>query len=174
MKTMPVLALAAAFLLPGATAPISSEGAATPDDLPQAFSDDWAKGDGAALGQLMAEDGDFINVGGAWFHGRADFTLYHSRLLEKRFKDSRITPLETRVQMVRPDLALVRWSWRMTGDRDFDMTPRPPRTGIMTMLAEKQHDRWLILAAQNTNRGPGIAPENEGITFPIKLPPGEP
>lgn len=90
--------------------------------LPEAFSVAWARGSGAQLGSLMSEDTDFITVGGLWLHGRSDFVTYHSRLLQGRFRDSTITPLELRIEPVRDDLAYVRWSWRIAGDRDPDGT----------------------------------------------------
>ncbi len=61
----------------------------------------------------------------------------------------------------------------MEGDKNADGSPRPARTGIMTMLAEKQGSAWKVISAQNTNAGPGNAPELEGITSPIKLPKAE-
>lgn len=138
--------------------------------LPDRFSAAWAKHDGGQLAQLMADNVDFVTVGGAWLHGRQDFQTYHTRLLSGRFKESTIAPLERRVRFIRPDLAILRWSWRIEGDREFDGTPRPPRFGIFTMLVELRGGDWLIIAAQNTNGGPGTAPENEGLTFPIALP----
>jgi hypothetical protein len=84
-----------------------------------------------------------------------------------------MTALENKVDFIRPDLAFVRWSWRMVGDKNFDGTPRPPRVGIITMVAEKQGDTWKIIAGQNTNgipAPPTPLPEEEGITFPIALP----
>ena len=56
--------------------------------LPRAFCEAWAKHDGHQLATIMAEDVDFVTVGGAWFHGRADFAKYHTRLLSGRFRDS--------------------------------------------------------------------------------------
>lgn len=144
---------------------------ADPEAIPKAFSAAWAQGDAEALGHLMSKDVDFVTVGGTWLHGRSDFALYHQRLLQGRFRGSAIEPLEIKVRSVRPDLAFVRWSWRMTGDRNFDGSPRPARVGLMSMLAEKQNGRWTVIASQNTNGGPGNAPENEGIAFPIRLPP---
>ena len=61
----------------------------------------------------------------------------------------------------------------MEGDKNFDGTPRPPRVGIITMVAEKQNGTWKIIAGQNTNgipAPPTPLPEEEGITFPITLP----
>lgn len=140
------------------------------EELPQRFSAAWAAHDGARLARLMAADVGFVTVGASWLQGRKDFETYHSRLLNGRFKDSTITPLETRLSFLRPDLAIVRWSWRIEGDKDFDGTPRGPRFGLFTMVAEKRGAEWQVVAAQNTNGGPGTAPENEGLVFPIILP----
>jgi uncharacterized protein (TIGR02246 family) len=141
--------------------------------IPTQFLDAWAKHDGHALAQIMAENSDFITVGGAWFHGRKDIETYHSRLLSGRFRDAAMTLIERKVDFIRPDLGFVRWSWRMEGDKNADGTLRPPRAGIMTMLAEKQGSIWRVITAQNTNAGLGNAPELEGIASPITLPKGQ-
>jgi len=141
--------------------------------LPRAFCDAWAKHDGHQLAATMAEDVDFVTVGGAWFHGRADFEKYHTRLLAGRFRESTNTPLETIVRIVRPDEAVVHWSWTIEGDKNPDGSPRPKRFGIMTMVAKKQKGAWLVAIAQNTNAGPG-APEADDIKLPIRLPKAAP
>lgn len=170
--------LAAALIL--VTAPAleatagPAAGVAAPEDIPHAFGRSWAASDAASLGALLSDDVGFITVGGAWLQGRRDFVLYHQRLLSGRFKGSTNTPLETRVQRVRPDLAIIRWSWRIEGDRNPDGTARQPRFGLMSMMAERHRGRWLVIASQNTNAGPGTAPEFAGIDLPIKLPPNLP
>jgi uncharacterized protein (TIGR02246 family) len=88
--------------------------------LPRLFCEAWAKHDGHQLAAMMAEDVDFVTVGGAWFHGRADFEKYHARLLSGRFRDSTNTPLEVIVRFVRPDEALVHWSWTIEGDKNAE------------------------------------------------------
>jgi uncharacterized protein (TIGR02246 family) len=138
--------------------------------LPLAFSEAWAKHDGHALAQIMAEKVDFVTVSATWFHGRRDFEAYHTRLLSGRFKDSTNTPLETAVSFLRPDLAIVRWSWTIDGDKNADGTPRPKRYGLMTMVAEKRDGKWLVIAAQNTNSGAVASPEAKGIVSPIEVP----
>ncbi len=85
---------------------------ATVRNVPQAFAAAWAKHDGHQLAKIMSEDVDFVNVGGDWLNGRADFELYHSRLLSGRFRESMITPLEIAVRFLRPNLAMLHWSWR--------------------------------------------------------------
>ncbi len=140
-------------------------------NLPQAFAAAWAAHDGHQLAKLMSEDVDFVNIGGDWLHGRPDFELYHTRLLSGRFKESTLTPLDTAaVRFLRPDLAVLHWSWRVQGDRNEDLTPRKPRFGIFTMLVEKRSGEWLVVVAQNTNWIPGPNPELNAIKPPIVFP----
>ena len=140
------------------------------EQLPTRFSE--------AVGKVRWSRPRRVDGGGWGFHHRRrvlaawpqGFETYHTRLLEGRFKGSTITPLEHRVKFIRPDIAALRWSWRIEGDKDFDGTPRPPRNGMFTMIVEKKAGDWQIVAAQNTNAGPGTAPENEGLVFPIAMP----
>jgi uncharacterized protein (TIGR02246 family) len=140
------------------------------DKVPQAFAAAWGKHNGHQLALTMASDVDFVNVGGDWIHGRADFELYHTRLLAGRFKESILTPVDSSVRFLRPDLALLHWSWRLEGDRNEDLTPRKPRMGIFTMVVERQSGDWLIVAAQNSNFIPGPNPELDGIKPSIVFP----
>jgi uncharacterized protein (TIGR02246 family) len=122
------------------------------------------------LATIMADDVDFVNVGANWIHGRADFEKYHSRLLSGRFKEATLTLLQTEVRFLQPDMAVVHWSWKIVGDKDFDGTPRQPRFGLMTMIAQKRSSVWQVVVAQNTNAMPGTPPEIAGIKTPIAMP----
>jgi uncharacterized protein (TIGR02246 family) len=140
--------------------------------LPQAFSAAFSKHDGHALAALVAEDVDFITVGTTWLRGRADFEKYHTRLLDGRFKEVTYTVLETQVQFVRPEVAVVRHTWMIQGDTNADGSARAPRYGLMSMVTDKRNGVWVIAAAQNTN-GPteGVAPpEAHDITSPLVVP----
>ena len=138
--------------------------------LPQEFSDAWAKHDGHALAKIMAEDVDFVTVATTYLHGRADFETFHVRLLSGRFKDSAMTVLKTTTRFLRPDMAVVHWSWKIEGDRNADGTPRQPRFGMMTLVAEKNVGNWLVIVGQNTNAILGVPPELQGIKTPIAIP----
>jgi uncharacterized protein (TIGR02246 family) len=92
--------------------------------LPQASCDAWAKHDGHELAKIMADDVDFVTVATTYFHGWSDFEKFHVRLLSGRFKESTVTPLQTSVRFLRPDMAVVHWSWKMEGDKNPDGTPR--------------------------------------------------
>jgi len=138
--------------------------------LPQAFSNAWARHDGHELAKIMADDVDFVTVGATWLHGKADFEKYHTRLLSGRFKDSTITPLQTAVRFLRPDIAVIHWSWRIAGDKNPDGSARKPRYGMMTMVAEKSAGAWLVVVSQNDNSFPGVPPEFQGIKTPMPIP----
>jgi uncharacterized protein (TIGR02246 family) len=172
---MILFVLASCFGLDCAARAQSKADTAAVRRIPQAFAEAWAKHDGEQLSGIMSENVDFVNVGGDWLRGRADFALYHSRLLSVRFRDSRLTPLEISVRCLRPDLAVLHWSWRIEGDRNFDLTPRKPRYGLFTMIVAKTGGQWLVAIAQNTNRipPPNPDPEMEGIKPGILFPPGQ-
>jgi uncharacterized protein (TIGR02246 family) len=138
--------------------------------LPQAFSDAWAKHDGHELAKIMADDVDFVTVATTYLHGRSDFEKFHVRLLSGRFKDSTITPLQTTVRFPHLDMAVVHWSWKIEGDKNPDGTPRPPRYGMMTLVAERRDGNWLVVVGQNTNAILGIPPELQDIKTPIAIP----
>ena len=138
--------------------------------LPQEFCDAWAKHEGHALARIMAQDVDFVTVATTYLHGRPDFETFHVRLLSGRFKDSTMTPLKTTTRFLRPDMAVVHWSWKIEGDRNPDGSPRQPRFGMMTLVAEKRAGNWLVIVGQNTNALLGVPPELHGIKTPIAIP----
>jgi len=138
--------------------------------LPQEFCEAWAKHDGHALAKIMAEDVDFVTVATTYLHGRTDFETFHVRLLSGRFKDSTISVLKTTTRFLRPDMAVVHWSWRIEGDKNADGTPRQPRYGLMTLVAEKKVGNWQVIVGQNTNAILGVPPELQGIKTPIAIP----
>jgi uncharacterized protein (TIGR02246 family) len=169
------LILAAPLIVRYVTHAQSQTDEAAVRNIPQAFAAAWNRHDGQQLANVISEDVDFVDVAGDWLRGRSDFALYHSRLLSVRFRDSTLTPLASSVRFLRPDLAVLHWSWRIDGDRNPDLTPRKPRLGVFTMIVEKTHGKWLVTAAQNTNRIPPPIPdpEMEGIKASILFPTGQ-
>jgi len=87
-----------------------------------------------------------------------------------RFKESSMTPLQTTARFLTPDIAVIHWSWKIEGDKNYDGTPRTPRFGMMTLVARKLSSRWQIVVAQNTNSTLGTPPELQDIKTPIPVP----
>ena len=140
------------LLLAGASNAQSKEDEQTARTLPQAFCDAWAKHDGRELAKIMADDVDFVTVATTYLHGRFDFEKFHVRLLSGRFKEAMITPLQTTVRFLHPDMAVVHWSWRIEGHKNPDGTPRQPRYGMMTMVAEKRAALGLLSSGRIRTR----------------------
>jgi uncharacterized protein (TIGR02246 family) len=138
--------------------------------LPQTMCDAWNKHDGHEMAKVMADDVDFVTVATVYLHGRADFEKFHVRLMSGRFKDSTMEPLQTTARFLRPDMAVVHWSWKIAGDKNFDGTARPPRFGMMTLVVEKRGGAWQVVVAQNTNALLGTPPELQDIKTPIAIP----
>jgi uncharacterized protein (TIGR02246 family) len=139
-------------------------------NVPQAFCEAWNRHDGNALSQVMAEDVDFVTVGAMWLHGRQDFGKYHVRLLTGRFDKSIMTSLQTAVRFLRLDVAIVHWGWKIVGDRNADGGSREPRYGIMTMIVEKRHGSWLVVASQNDNAIPWTPEEGQMPNLAMPIP----
>jgi hypothetical protein len=86
---------------------------------------------------------------------------------QRALREATITPLQTEVRFLRPDVAVVRWTWNIAGDRNLDGTLRPPRYGLMTMVAEKRNNAWLVVVSQNDNSGGPVPNEIKG---PMPIP----
>jgi uncharacterized protein (TIGR02246 family) len=140
--------------------------------LAQSFCDAFTNHDGHQLAKIMAEDVDFVTVGALWLHGRSDFEKYHTRLLRGRFKNVICTNLQTSVRFLRPDFAVVHWTWTLQGDKNIDGTARKQRFGMMTMIAEQRNGGWQVDAAQNDDGDPGPTPELGTDVTPVVPIPG--
>jgi uncharacterized protein (TIGR02246 family) len=170
MKTFALTLLALFMAAPALVRAQTKTDLNTVHKIPQDFCDAWAKHDGHALAQIMADDVDFVTVGATLIHGRSDFESYHTRLLSGRFKDSTITLLQVEARFLRPDVAIVHWTWKIAGDKNPDGSLRNPRYGLMTMIAERRGSAWLVAGSQNGNSLPGSAPEFSGLSSPMPLP----
>jgi hypothetical protein len=116
-----------------------------------------------AFGHCFAVDADFVNVTAQWWKGRAAIQKNHAFLhgtidvsdttdvtVPPRshgiFKTSTLSFASTTMRAARPDLAIARASWRMTGDT---RTPEP-RAGVMMVVVANDGGGWQIVAVQNT------------------------
>jgi uncharacterized protein (TIGR02246 family) len=108
------------------------------------WEDAWNRHDMTAMGSLVSDDADFVNVWGMHWHGRELIEKEHADRHRAQFKDSRWITREVRVQFLKPDVALVHFWWAM----------QPPREGLFTWLLLSEQGQWRIRAAHNTNIAP--------------------
>jgi uncharacterized protein (TIGR02246 family) len=108
----------------------------------------WNSHDMKAMASLLTEDADFVNVAGLHWKGKSQIEAEHAERHRTNLKDSTSSTREVGIQLLAPRFAIVHIEWTISGDRDFDGTPREPREGIFTWLMVKQSNQWLIRAAQ--------------------------
>ena len=114
----------------------------------------WNKHDMQAMATLLTDDADFVNVAGLHWKGKTQIEREHAERHKTNLKNSISVTRNVEIQLLSAHFALVHVDWGMSGDTDFDGTPRNPREGVFTWLMEKENGAWLIRAAQNTNRTP--------------------
>src|SRR5450631_1456837 len=68
-----------------------------------------------SLASLFADDAQFVNVIGLWWHGRAEIQEQHEALHATRMRISHLVATETAVQLLRPDVAVLHMRWQLTG-----------------------------------------------------------
>ncbi|XYH98511.1 YybH family protein [Sorangium sp. So ce1128] len=154
-----VLACAPASPPPAAPATPSAALAAAPDareqqalgeQLAGAFCDAWNRHDMDAFAALQAEDADFVNIFGMWWHGRAEIRKNHVGIHETVFRQSRLTSVRVETRFVTPEIAVVRWAWELTGVLTPDGQPVPDMQGILVHVARREGNRLQIVTTQNT------------------------
>ena len=109
----------------------------------------WNRYDAQAFGAVFAEDAEFTNVFGMAVKGRAGIEALHAPLFKTIFSDSTLTVTESRIRLIRPDVASVDVKWKMTGARDPLGNPWPEREGLLNWIATKHRDGWLIDVSHN-------------------------
>jgi uncharacterized protein (TIGR02246 family) len=115
---------------------------------------DWNNHDMKSFAELFAEDADFVNVIGLWWHGRPEIQKEHEALHATRMRNSNLIAAETAVRLLRSDVALVHVRWQLTGDTGLDGVTLPPRQGVLSFVTVRAGGKWLIASAQNTDLVP--------------------
>ncbi|MCE8009140.1 SgcJ/EcaC family oxidoreductase [Aestuariivita sp.] len=128
---------------------------AAPEDFVRAFTAAWMARDGTALGQLFAEDADFVNVVGIWWEDRPAIARAHAYALKSFFAETTLRPGRIKLRMLGKDRAIVHCRFHLSGQRTPDGTAADPRTSILIFVLERRSEGWIAVAAQNTDVVPG-------------------
>jgi uncharacterized protein (TIGR02246 family) len=121
-----------------------------PEGLVDGFVRSWNAHDINSLAQLFTEDADFVNVAG----DRLDRNRLRTELEQVHgtfFKASKITSTGGTTRFLRPDIAIVHFTWQLDGQVDVQGNPVGVRHGVISFVAVQQGDGWRITALQNTN-----------------------
>ena len=116
-----------------------------------AFEEAWNRHDMDSFANLFAGDADFVNVLGHRWIGRKAIREAHAATHATIFKESRLQMKETSVRFLKPDVAVARSLWDLTGLRTPTGEIAPPRKGILTHVLTKEKGSWRIVVSQNTD-----------------------
>ena len=149
-----------ALLAVVATAVILPVPTAAEDDRPQALVDRfvraWNAHDPKAMGDLFTDEADFVNAEGVWSQGRPWIRAQLERFHTTKFKGTTLVETNTRLRMVRDNVAVMHFQWEMSGEVDASGKPAPKRHGIMQIVAVQEVHGWRILSAQDTQVPPPV------------------
>ena len=143
------------------TRPLAAQAASQVEDTAEvkrvatSFVEAWNEHDMTALANLFATDADFVNVVGMWWRGRDAIRQAHEQTHKTIFRESHLVLDSARVRFLAPDIALAHMTWTLTGHLSPDGKPGAPRRGILSFVAQRQGQGWLVQSAQNTDIVPG-------------------
>jgi len=122
-----------------------------PADVVSGWERAWNAADVDALADLFADDAEFVNVVGLWWHDKTNIRAAHAFGFAKIFPESVIKMGTPRVRLVGTDAALVQSQWHLTGQVSPTGEPAGDREGIFTFVLEKRGADWITVAAHNTD-----------------------
>ena len=126
-----------------------------PEDVVQAWEDAWNSADADALAGLFAEDAEFVNVVGLWWHDRDRIREAHAFGFSTIFPNSTITMGSPRVRLLGEHAATVHSKWRLRGQVSPQGELAAAREGVFIFVLERRDAGWITVAAQNTDIVPG-------------------
>jgi uncharacterized protein (TIGR02246 family) len=134
---------------------ITMETPQTPKDIPRLFAEAWNSRKAKVLAHLFAEDAEFVNVVGLWWHTRSDIERAHDYGLRTFFKASTISARRVDIKKLGEDVAVIHVRWKLAGQVGKGGDTLEDRFTIMTFVAQQLEDGWIVAAAHNTDIIPG-------------------
>ena len=122
-----------------------------PQDMPDAFRDAWMARDADRLAALFAEDADFVNVVGLWWHDRPAIAAAHRYGLRTFFARSTLRIGRRGIRRIGTEAAVVHARMTLSGQRDRDGAPLPDRRTVISFVMARAPCGWHCVAAQNTD-----------------------
>jgi uncharacterized protein (TIGR02246 family) len=107
----------------------------------------WNAADSTSFAALFAEDADFIHILGGYYAGRTAIEAGHRMIFGTIYKGSTVRYSVEKVRFLRPDVAIIflrQFLQFKEGGAATELEARP------TIIADKNHNGWRIVALQNT------------------------
>jgi uncharacterized protein (TIGR02246 family) len=115
-----------------------------------ALQDAWNRHSAVEFDDLFDPEAEYGAANGVVWRGRRNIRSALEALLDAESGESTATLAECEVNMLRPDFAVARARWEITGDRS-----RGERVSTQMLLVLSYEDEeWKIVSAQSTNVPP--------------------
>ena len=122
-------------------------------DVLAEYTVSWNRHDMGAVGRLLTENCDYVNIAGVHWKGAQEIVQRHAEQFQNRLKTAVRTLIGAEVRFSTPDVALVHATWDVTGSSLPTGEAVPVLKEITTMMMVKTDGKWLITAFQDTESG---------------------
>ncbi|PEN14278.1 DUF4440 domain-containing protein [Longibacter salinarum] len=134
-----------------------------PGRIAELWVEAWNRHDADEIAGLFADDAEFVNVTGLWWHSREDIRRAHAYGFDRIFGDSTITLLETSTRWLCGDeaaeghaVALIHARMKLRGQTATGDTESPGiRRNLFSFVVRRTGARWMCVSAHNTDIVPG-------------------
>ena len=106
--------------------------------------------DAVAFARLYTSDADLVSVRGEWMKGTSGIERGLARVFATRAKHATLKPLEVRVAVIRPEVAVAHVTNELSGLEDLEGNTLPPHRELSIRVLVKDGGVWRVRAFHNT------------------------
>lgn len=129
---------------------------ALPESMPVLFMEAWNNRDAEALASLFANDAEFVNVVGLWWHDRKAIWKAHDYGLRVIFNQSHVKVGRVKKKMLSETISLVHARFTLTGQTETKGKPVPyKRQTLFSFVLQRHAQGWHCVSAHNTDIATG-------------------
>lgn len=125
-----------------------------PQTLVQGFATAWNTHDADAFGKLFSEQADWVTAPGTRVQGRAGIQDFLAREHKTWARTTTMTPSNTVVRFLSPDVAVILFEWEIAGAIDSTGKTAAPSRGNNIFVATRQTGHWTVVAGQVASQRP--------------------
>lgn len=112
----------------------------------------WNTHDMTRFAACFAADADFVNVAGAWWHGRDEIRRRHTTSHAGRFKDSTMQMRLASFKEVGPGVGVAHVAWQLDGHAESGpQRSSETRRGIFSWTVRERDGALEIVSSHNTD-----------------------
>ncbi|MEZ5055746.1 MAG: SgcJ/EcaC family oxidoreductase [Saprospiraceae bacterium] len=129
----------------------------SPEQMPELFAQFWNQRDAQSLAGLFADDAEFVNVVGLWWHDRQAIFKAHDYGLKVIFKDSNLIVREKRTKKLANDILIVQARFVLENQTPKENVPNPgKRMTVFSFVVQKFKGGFQCVLGHNTDRIQGM------------------